>query len=199
MDKLLLRNLKTNLVSEKGKTVVLLFDPRDELIDETVYKTVEKIEPKAIVIDFQQYDPNNRVALTYLYADVYLYIKNIIKNFDENFNRIMEMSYEEGLYWIKEGSHVPISNLLRNFIEEHIGFCGRPPVIVMANIDVETQINHATIGTIVFDIITSPISANVIITCTPEIWKKFAEGRDIFSRVASRLRSCVKLIDKTGV
>jgi len=81
-------------------------------------------------------------------------------------------------------------------MEEYEAYTGKYPVIVLANIDVETEVNHASIGSIIFDIISTPYPANIIITCTPDSWSDFDKGMDIFTRVASRLRSCVKLVDK---
>lgn len=174
--------------------IVLLFDPRDESRDQTFINALAELKP-TIKIDFQQYPFEKREGLFYVYADLRYFATEIaaeLKN--QKLRRSIDRQFEEDKEWVKVGSQAPITRFIRGFMKE-LGTLKKPPWIAFLNIDVRTDVNHATIGSIVFDAITSPFSQNVILSCTPESWTEFEKGHDIFARIASRLRSSVRRLD----
>lgn len=180
------------LCSEDGQSKVILYDPRDNTNDQAFLDSISDIEPY-IKIDFQFYDLNKRDSLFYIYLDLKYYALEIVEKLEsKQLKRFVNLQFKRGFQWAKSGSQVPISNFLRNFCETFHDTFKKYPWIILANIDVETDIIHANIGSLVFDLITSSIAERVIITCSPESWANFEKGRDIFARIASRLRSSVK-------
>ena len=184
--------IKGKLYSEDGKPKVLLFDPKDHTKDQAFIDSLSELRP-CIKIDFQFYDLNIKDSLFYLYLDLKFFALEVVEKLGNNrLKQFVNEQFKRGFEWAKKGSQVPISNFLRDFGEEFHQEFKKYPWVVLANIDVETDINHATIGSIVFDLVTSPMAESVILTCTPESWASFEKGHDIFARIASRLRSCTR-------
>jgi hypothetical protein len=197
MDKLPVKDLKKAL--DENKYRVYLFDPRDEYFDKAFLEQSFGLEPTQVIIDFQEYDLNVRESLRTLYVDLKYYTSSVATELKSNeLKQYIDNEYRQGLEWAKSGSHVPISNLLNSYMREFKKTFNKPPWILLKNIDVETEVSHAAIGSLVFDAIESPDSERVIITCHHDNWIRFEKGNDIFARTASRLRSFVaKLIRGT--
>lgn len=197
MDDLTIAELTDTLLSKSTTPKVLLFDPRDECIDRALLNSISELKPKPVVIDFQQYDLNKRESLFRVYVNLHYYVSDVAKHVESNeLKKILDILFRQGLEWAKAGSQIPISNLLKTFMEEFHRIFGKSPWVILANIDVETEVNHATIGSLVFDAICDPYSENVIVSCTLESWTQFEKGHDIFARIASRLRSNVKRLNR---
>lgn len=183
-----------NAIRHMRTPIVLLFDPRDESKDQAFISALAELKPH-IKIDFQQYPFEKREGLFYVYVDLRYFAARIAKELkSQKLRRSIDRRFEEDKEWVKVGSQAPITRFIRGFMEE-LKILRKPPWIAFSNIDVRTDVNHATIGSIVFDAITSPFSENVIISCTPESWTEFEKGHDIFARIASRLRSSVRWLD----
>jgi len=192
MDSLPLKELKNALHTTDGKPKVLLFDPNDERKDQTFLESLSELTPH-IKIDFQFYDLDKRDSLFYVYLDLKYYALEAAKTLEnQELKRFIERQFKQGFEWAKAGSQVPISRFLIGLMEESHKTTDKCPWVILSNIDAKTDVNHATIGSIVFDVITSQFAENVVISCAPESWTDFEKGHDIFARIASRLRSSVR-------
>jgi hypothetical protein len=192
MSNLPVKELKNALRLNDGKPKVVLFNPTDESKDKAFIDSLSDLTPQ-VKIDFQLYDLDKKDSLFYIYLDLKYFALEIAKELkNEQLKRFVDRQFKQGFEWAKAGSQIPISRFLRGFMEEFQKTSKKCPWIILANIDVETETNHATIGSIVFDVITSPFAENVIVSCDPNSWTDFEKGHDIFARIASRLRSSVK-------
>jgi len=192
MDSLPLKELKNALHTNDGKPKVLLFDPNDTHKDQTFLESLSELKPR-ITIDFQLYDLDERDSLFDVYRDLRYYALETAESLENlTLRRFIERQFKQGFEWAKAGSAVPISRLLIGLMEESHKTTDKCPWVILSNIDAKTDVNHAPIGSIVFDVITSQFAEKVIISCAPESWTDFEKGHDIFARIASRLRSSVR-------
>lgn len=172
---------------DNGKPKVLIVNPLSDEESESMSNIISRLE-NVVKVDFSYYDFNIKDSLSYLFSDVKYYAYQISNDEEGILKKFIDRQDKKYSTWVEHGSLLPISDFLKEFSKMFRDVVGVYPWLILSNVDVETE-KRSIVGAIVFEMITSDVSGQVILTCKKSSWEDFDKGLDIFKRISSRLRS----------